>query len=63
MKCGALAAALHAASTDALQGHAPEAVVLLSPACASYDQFQNFEHRGDSFRSAVQALIAQHNVN
>ena len=63
VKCGALAAALHAASTDALQGHAPEAVVLLSPACASYDQFQNFEHRGDSFRSAVQALIAQQNVN
>jgi len=31
-------------------------MVLLSPACASFDQFENFEHRGDSFRHAVEAL-------
>jgi UDP-N-acetylmuramoylalanine--D-glutamate ligase len=34
----------------------PGEVVLLSPACASFDQFRDFEARGDAFRAAVEAL-------
>jgi len=46
------------AAADALADETAEAVVLLSPACASYDQFPNFEVRGDTFRSLVKALPA-----
>jgi UDP-N-acetylmuramoylalanine--D-glutamate ligase len=34
----------------------PGDIVLLSPACASYDQFNHFEHRGDTFKSLVRSL-------
>ncbi len=34
----------------------PDGVVLLSPGCASFDMFHDFEHRGDEFRKAVKAL-------
>jgi UDP-N-acetylmuramoylalanine--D-glutamate ligase len=44
------------ATADAQADLGEDAVVLLSPACASYDQFRNFEVRGDAFRSLVQAL-------
>ncbi len=36
----------------------PGSVVLLSPACASYDQYENFERRGEQFKSLVAALGA-----
>jgi UDP-N-acetylmuramoylalanine--D-glutamate ligase len=51
-----LAAALARAAEDASRDPAAEPVVLLSPACASYDQFRNFEKRGDAFRALVQSL-------
>jgi len=53
---GTLDAALPAAAADARGGAAP--VVLLSPACASFDQFSGFDARGDRFRALVQALMA-----
>jgi UDP-N-acetylmuramoylalanine--D-glutamate ligase len=55
-RCGTLDAALTAASRDAQASSAVEPVVLLSPACASFDQYRNFEVRGDAFRALVTAL-------
>ncbi len=55
-RCETLTRAVAAAARDAQASTASEPVVLLSPACASYDQFKNFEVRGDAFRAAVAAL-------
>ncbi|HKS90111.1 MAG TPA: UDP-N-acetylmuramoyl-L-alanine--D-glutamate ligase [Stellaceae bacterium] len=55
-RCGELAAAVAAAAGAARRDRVPGAVVLLSPACASYDQFANFEARGDLFRTLVEEL-------
>jgi UDP-N-acetylmuramoylalanine--D-glutamate ligase len=55
-RSGTLDVALASAARDAAQSDAAEPVVLLSPACASYDQFKGFEDRGDQFRQMVLAL-------
>jgi len=47
---------LPTAVSDAARAAAPGDVVLLSPACASFDQFKDYEARGDAFRAAVEAL-------
>ncbi|WP_295809352.1 UDP-N-acetylmuramoyl-L-alanine--D-glutamate ligase [uncultured Nitratireductor sp.] len=53
---GTIDKAVDHAARDAAGDPAPEAVVLFSPACASFDQFRNFEMRGDAFREAVRSL-------
>ncbi|MCC6203700.1 MAG: UDP-N-acetylmuramoyl-L-alanine--D-glutamate ligase [Hyphomicrobiales bacterium] len=53
---GTLDAAVANAARDAAEEADGELVVLLSPACASFDLFKNFEVRGDAFRAAVAAI-------
>ena len=55
-RCGTLAAAVPAARREALAERRGHPTVLLSPACASFDQFANFEERGETFRRLVQEL-------
>ena len=54
--CGTLETAVAQAAADASQSQGHEPVVLLSPACASYDQFDNFAKRGDAFRELVMRI-------
>jgi UDP-N-acetylmuramoylalanine--D-glutamate ligase len=53
---GTIRAAVENAAADSAQDDSPEPVVLLSPACASFDQFRNFEVRGEAFSQAVMEL-------
>jgi UDP-N-acetylmuramoylalanine--D-glutamate ligase len=53
---GTLDAALEQAAATAWKENRKEAVVLLSPACASFDQFTSFEARGQAFATAVHTL-------
>ncbi|MES1155721.1 MAG: UDP-N-acetylmuramoyl-L-alanine--D-glutamate ligase [Pseudorhodoplanes sp.] len=54
---GTLDRAVTLAARDAENDSSGEPVVLLSPACASFDQFRNFEVRGDAFRDLVRKLL------
>ena len=53
---GTLDRAVEMAARDAEASGLKEPVVLLSPACASFDQYRNFEVRGTAFRDLVRAL-------
>jgi UDP-N-acetylmuramoylalanine--D-glutamate ligase len=57
-RCGDLATAVARAAEAARCDAIPGAVVLLSPAGASYDQFTDFESRGDTFRALVREVTA-----
>ena len=50
---------LETAVKRAAESAAPGDVVLLAPACASFDQFESYEHRGRVFKEAVEALAAR----
>jgi UDP-N-acetylmuramoylalanine--D-glutamate ligase len=54
--CNTLEHAVSSAYTDASRASASSPVVLLAPACASFDQFHDFEERGERFRSLVGGL-------
>jgi UDP-N-acetylmuramoylalanine--D-glutamate ligase len=58
VECGTMSAAVAMAFADA-QAAGEDAVVLLSPACASFDQYADFEERGEDFRRAVQRLAGE----
>ncbi len=55
-QCGDMPSAIARAARDAASSGLPSPVVLLSPACASYDQFRNFEERGDVFRKLANQI-------
>ncbi len=59
---GTLQKAVEAALRDARADRRPGAVVLLSPACASFDQYPNFEVRGEAFVKAVAGLPGVHMI-
>ena len=55
-RCGDLRSALDAAHALARRDATRPAVVLLSPACASWDQWKSYEDRGNAFRAMARAL-------
>jgi UDP-N-acetylmuramoylalanine--D-glutamate ligase len=54
--CKTMLSAIHLAYKDAVE-ESGSVVVLLSPMCSSFDQFDSFEHRGDEFTKAVEMIV------
>ena len=59
VSCGTLEVAVQAAFDAAKASGEAHPIVLLSPACASFDQYKDFEARGEAFRNIVQNLAAR----
>ncbi|MAK60483.1 MAG: UDP-N-acetylmuramoyl-L-alanine--D-glutamate ligase [Ponticaulis sp.] len=59
LKCGTLRRAVAEALQDARDCDDEDPIVLLSPACASFDQFKDFEDRGDAFKHLVSGLMSE----
>ncbi|MBI1250827.1 MAG: UDP-N-acetylmuramoyl-L-alanine--D-glutamate ligase [Alphaproteobacteria bacterium] len=59
MRCADMEEAVAQAFLEARTSSDVDPVVLLSPACASYDQFRDFEERGDVFKKAVRTLRSE----
>ena len=59
-QCGTLAVAFERAVKDAEKDRVKDAAILLAPACASFDQFANFEARGDAFVALFEAWKKKH---
>ena len=62
VRSGTLNDAVQEAWLDARQAGGTDEVILLSPACASFDQYRDFEARGDAFREIVGALDGAHQL-
>ncbi len=58
-RCVTLERAVQQAFADAKSSDAADPVVLLAPACTSWDQYKSFEHRGEHFRALVAELCAK----
>ena len=56
-KCGTIETAVQMAWADAKASGEPDPVILLSPACASFDQLRDFESRGNAFKAIVSDMI------
>jgi UDP-N-acetylmuramoylalanine--D-glutamate ligase len=63
LNCESMEEAVYAAWKKFKSSGLDKATILLSPACASWDQYKSFEHRGDVFVSLCHELVSRMEVN